>query len=76
MKCFYCKGDMQEGVTSHAVTLEHCVIVVKDVPCIRCSQCGESYFSDEIADELERIVENFRKAKTEIAVVNYVAARA
>ena len=75
MKCFYCKGDMEESVTSHVVTLEHCVIVVKDVPCMCCSQCGESYFSDEIADELEKIVENFRRVKTEIAVVNYAAAR-
>ena len=75
MKCFYCKGDMEESVTSHVVTLDHCVIVVKDVPCMCCFQCGESYFSDEIADELEKIVENFRRAKTEIAVVNYVAAR-
>ena len=75
MKCFYCRGDMESGVTSHVVTLEHCVIVVKDVPCTRCLQCGEAYFSDEIANELERIVENFRKSKTEIAVVTYAAAR-
>jgi len=75
MKCFYCRGDMEEGTTSHTVTLEDCVIVVRDVPCTRCKQCGEVYFNDEIADELERIVENFRKAKTEVAVVNYVTAR-
>ncbi len=76
MKCFYCKGDMEDGVTSHAVALEHCVIVVRDVPCTRCVQCGEAYFSDEIADELERIVARFREAKTEIAVVNYATSRA
>ena len=75
MKCFYCRGDLESGMTSHVVTFEHCVIVVRDVPCSRCAQCGEAYFSDEIADELERIVENFRKDSTEVAVVNYAAAR-
>ena len=75
MKCFYCNGDMEEGTTTHAVTLKDCVVVVKDVPCTRCKQCGEAYFSDRIADELERIMDSFRKTKTEIAVVSYAAAQ-
>ena len=75
MKCFYCKGDMEESTTSYAVTLEDCVVIVKDVPCTRCRQCGEAYFSDKIADELDRIVDSFRKSKTEIAVVHYASAR-
>ena len=71
LKCFYCKGELETGITFHVVTLDNCIIVVKNVPCIRCSQCGETFFDDDVADKLEEIVRNLRAAVTEIAVVNY-----
>ena len=41
--CFYCKNEtMRSAVTTHVVTLENCVIIVKNVPCEECEQCGES----------------------------------
>ena len=43
MKCFMCKGEAVEGKTNHVVTLENgCIVIVKNVPCLRCKQCGES----------------------------------
>lgn len=71
MKCFFCKGELTSGTTTHVVTLNSGIIIVKNVPCTRCAQCGESFFSDEVAEQLEHIVEQLRSAVTEIAVVNY-----
>ena len=71
MRCFFCRGELTGGTTTHVVTLDNCIIIVKNVPCTRCCQCGESYFSDEVAQHLERIVQAARAAVTEIAVVNY-----
>jgi hypothetical protein len=34
-------------------------------------QCGETYYNDDVANRLEKIVENLKGAFTEIAVVNY-----
>lgn len=37
--CFYCKGKtMIPSVTTHVVTLNNCVMVVKNVPCEECEQ--------------------------------------
>lgn len=71
MKCFFCKGELKDGTTTHVVTLENCVIIIKNVPCTRCDQCGETFFSDEVAERLEHIVKELQTAVTEIAVVNY-----
>jgi len=71
MSCFFCKGEMVESTTTHVVTMENCIIIVKNVPCTRCAQCGEAFFSDEVAECLEKIVKQFRVVVTEIAVVNY-----
>jgi YgiT-type zinc finger domain-containing protein len=74
MKCFFCKGELTDSMTTHVVTLDNCVIIVKDVPCQRCAQCGETFFSDEVAERLETIVNRLRAVVTEIAVVSYSTA--
>ncbi len=71
MRCFFCKGGLEKGTTTHVVTLDKGIIIVKNVPCTRCAQCGESFFDDEVAARLENIVKAFSSSMMEITVVNY-----
>ena len=71
MKCFFCKGELKDSTTSHVVTLDNCIIIVKNVPCTECTQCGETFFDDDVAERLEQIVKALPAMVTEIAVVNY-----
>ena len=41
MTCFFCKGNLENSTTTHMIELEHCILIVKNVPCHRCDQCGE-----------------------------------
>ena len=74
MTCFFCKGSMVESTTIHTVELKNCIVVIKNVPCYKCDQCGEVAINGEVAQRIEQIVAGFEKALTEIAVVNYSAA--
>ena len=74
MPCFFCKGAMQADVTAHFTQVGNCIIIIKNVPCSKCSQCGEVSFSGSVAQRLEQIVSELEKSLTEIAVVNYSAA--
>jgi len=74
MNCFHCKGKMKDSLTIHLVKLEACMIIVKNVPCTECVQCGATYFDNDVALQLERIVENMKSAITEVAIINYTAA--
>ena len=71
MKCFYCKGDTENKVKTHAVTLENAVIIVKNVPAMLCTQCGEAYFSDSVAQKLETITDRLENLIKEVAIVDY-----
>lgn len=72
--CIYCKGDLKESLTTHVVNYNNCIIVVKNVPCEECQQCGETYFSDETMEALEHIVNTAKALASEIAVVDYTKA--
>ncbi|MDR2571778.1 MAG: type II toxin-antitoxin system MqsA family antitoxin [Oscillospiraceae bacterium] len=72
MNCFFCKGSLKDSTTNHVVNLDDGVIVVKNVPCTECAQCGESWYDDAVAMRLEQIVAALKStALTEIAVVKY-----
>ena len=74
MNCFYCKGALRDSVTTHVVKSQNCIIIIKNVPCTECAQCGEAFYDNDVALQIERIVKSMRTALTEIAVVNYTAA--
>jgi len=67
-----CKGTIQDGFSTFTIDMGGCVIVVKNVPSGICEQCGETSYNDEVARQLEHIIQNITKSvSAEIAVVNY-----
>ena len=71
MKCFMCKGSLEDRLTNFIADMGTCIIIVKDVPSQVCTQCGEVSYSNEVTEQLERIVNKTKDAMTEIAVVHY-----
>ncbi len=71
MTCFFCKGTMEDSTTTHMIELEHCILVVKNVPCHRCDQCGEVTLGSDVIEQLDSLALLFQNVMTEVAVVNY-----
>lgn len=70
--CFYCKARTTvPSTTTHVVTLSSCIIIVRNVPCEECVQCGEKFFSDEVMERLENIVEQAKMVAGELLVTDY-----
>ncbi len=71
MSCFFCKGDIEKGTTNYVVNFDNCIIIIKNVPCDKCSQCGEVYFDDDIVMKLEAIINKMKTIVSEVAVFEY-----
>ena len=71
MECFLCKGTMTKGFTTHVADIGSCIIIVRNVPCIKCEQCGEIAYNGEVIRRLESIIDIFKTSLTEIAIINY-----
>lgn len=73
--CFFCKcPSMRPSTATHVVDFDGRAIIVRNVPCMECEQCGEKYFSDEVMEKLDAIVSRLREFATEFAVTDYNAA--
>ncbi len=71
MDCFKCKGKLEEKKVNYLADLDSTIIVIKSVPARVCTQCGEQYFDDEVAENIEKIVSQINKLSTEVTIVNY-----
>jgi YgiT-type zinc finger domain-containing protein len=71
--CFRCEGKTRPVEKTHAVTLDDSVIIVKRVPALACGQCGEVYFSDEVMQNVETIIDKLESLIKEVAIVEYTA---
>jgi len=76
MKCFFCKGKVVDGFTTDVTDLESSVIIIRKVPCHKCSQCGEVSFTLNVSERLEQIVDALRESVTEVAIIQYSNAAA
>ena len=74
MICYFCKGIIEEGVTTHFTDVKSCIIAIKNVPCYKCAQCGEIGYSLKVGERLEQITSNLRNTITEVAIINYSVA--
>ena len=71
MTCFFCKGKKSNSITIDVTDLGSCVVIVRGVPCYKCTQCGETTFDLAVGERLEQIVDTLKGSITEIAVVQY-----
>ena len=70
--CMYCKNTKyKESTTTHVVNYKNCIIVIKNVPCLECEQCGEKYYPDDVAEKIEKLVDSAKNLMQEIAVFDY-----
>ena len=66
-----CKGSIIQTKHTFIQEFDNCIIIIKNVPALVCSQCGEVYYSDEISDKLEEIVNRLQDIVKDIAIFEY-----
>ena len=71
MRCLSCKAETSLGTTTDVTDLGNCLVIVRNVPCHKCSECNEIIYTGDVLKRLEVIVETAKLAMNEIAVVDY-----
>ena len=72
MKCLTCKnGSMEASITTYFANLKNCIIIIKNVPCYKCDQCGEEYFSSLVAEKLDILVDKAEALASELTIMEY-----
>lgn len=62
---------IKNSFTTHVVNYSNSAIIIKNVPCEECEQCGEIFYTDEVAEQLEKLVEAAKSLLQDISVIDY-----
>ncbi len=72
MKCLSCKsGSMEDSTTTYTMVLKTCVLIIKNVPCMKCLQCGEELFNTITLEKIDELVKTAEKLASEVSIIDY-----
>jgi YgiT-type zinc finger domain-containing protein len=71
MKCISCGAKTFPGTTTDVTEMESCLVIVRNVPCHKCSECDEIIYTGDVVKHLEGITQTAKAAVNEIAIVDY-----
>jgi YgiT-type zinc finger domain-containing protein len=71
MKCMKCGCDAYMSTTSEAVELEYGLLVIRNIPCWNCEECGEVFYTGDVVRKIEEITERTKSLPQEVSIVDY-----
>ena len=75
MRCLICKADeMVESKTTYFAQLGYCYVIIENVPCMKCPQCGETVFSASVMSKIDEILEKIHDIASKIFIMDYSKA--
>jgi len=61
-RCSFCKGKLIKGETEFIVKLGNDVLSIKDIPAYVCDECNEAYYTPDISEKIDAVVEKFHRS--------------
>ena len=68
MMCIFCSGSLKQSTTDCIERNDNHVILIQDVPCEKCGQCGEAFFDTSAIKVVERILDSIQHISSEISL--------
>ena len=66
-----CGKGAYKSTTSEAIEMDFGLLVIRNIPCYKCEECDEIFYTGDVAQKIERITEMVKQLMQEITVVDY-----
>jgi YgiT-type zinc finger domain-containing protein len=72
-KCLLCKADYEKAYTTFTYDSGEMIIVIRKVPALVCSQCGEEWIDDKTSDKIEQIINEAKSRNSQVEILTMIA---
>jgi YgiT-type zinc finger domain-containing protein len=62
---------MIEDKTTYFAQLKNCYVIIENVPCLKCSQCGDVVFRGSVVEKIDDILDGLEKIASKISIIDY-----
>ena len=70
MKCLKCAAEAVKSTTTDVTDLGDCLIIIRNVPCYKCTECNEILYTGDVMRKLDAIIAKAKQTLNEISVCN------
>ena len=74
MKCMRCGNNTYRSTTAEAIEIECGLLVIRNIPCYKCDECDEIFYTGDVALKIEMITEAVRQLAQDITIIDYEKA--
>jgi YgiT-type zinc finger domain-containing protein len=69
-----CGKDAYKSTTTEAIEMGFGLLVIRNIPCYKCDECDEIFYTGDVAEKIERISEMVKSLMQEVTIVDYEKA--
>ncbi len=69
-----CGIEAYKSTTTEAIELGVGVLVIRNIPCYKCVECDEIFYTGDVAQRIEEITERVKQLVQEVTVVDFEKA--
>ena len=69
--CINCGKKAEKGFTTDVTDLGTCLVIIRNVPCYKCSECNEIIYTGDVLKKLENIVASAKNIMQEISIIDF-----
>lgn len=70
-RCYFCGGKLKAQRATIPFVMNGSVVVIKNVPALVCTQCGEAIMDSPIARRVDEMLKQIYQIGSEVSVLTY-----
>ncbi len=51
--------------------LGNCLVIIRNVPCYKCTECDEIFYTGDVVEHLEKIIGIAKVVMQEVSIIDY-----
>ena len=71
MKCMKCGKPAFKSVTSEAIELGFGLLVIRNIPCYKCEECDEIFYTGDVVQKIVSIVAEAKQLMQEVRLIYF-----
>ncbi len=71
MKCMRCGKQAYKSTTSEAIEMGFGLLVIRNIPCYKCLECDEIFYTGDVVKKIEEITEKVKLLMQEFTIIDY-----
>lgn len=71
MKCLKCAAEAVESTTTDVTDLGDCLIIIRNVPCYKCTECNEIMYTSDVIRKLDAMIAKAKQTLNDISVIDF-----